>query len=165
MIRLTILLPILVLLPFAQAEPPPTGQLYKWEDEQGRVHYSDRVPVEPGSPVEVQPLPRQPPTGSTADDDYYSIENQAKRLEDERKNREEARSEAEQKRLEEKERIAELEEARARAKRLEQENQRESYPQYVFPVLPIDSPARPILPRAGPIPVPLPSGGVSGVRP
>ncbi len=35
---------LLLLIPACLAWPPAQAQLYKWTDEQGRIHYSDKAP-------------------------------------------------------------------------------------------------------------------------
>jgi hypothetical protein len=156
----------LLMLPAAIAAQE--GRLYKWQDEQGRVHYSDRPPRDDASSVEVRPLPRQGPAVERPEDDYYSVENQARRMEQQRKAREAARKEAEEKRRAEQRRKAELQATRDRAKQLEEVLEQEGYPVYVRPIPPVQLPEQPILSpeRPGPSPggsIPIPPPG-SAIR-
>ena len=151
------LLPLLLLLAAAPAASDDQP-LYKWQDAQGRTHYGDRPP--PGAERSVQgyqlPLSVDPPA-SPGDDDY-SIENQLKRLEEDRKQREEARRAAEQERREGAERRAE-QAARARAERLEEEAVRDPLPYPLpYPPPPARQPGLPTPPPGGARPTPLPSG-------
>lgn len=89
------------------------GLLYKWEDAQGQVHYSDRPPAGPvGTPagiVESYARPRQAPAAPSPEGNYYSVENQARRLEQARLERERARAAKERERQEAELRAAKLE--------------------------------------------------------
>ena len=69
------------------------GPVYRWTDEKGEVHFSDRPPdtgARSAEEVEVAP----PPQGG-AGDDYYSVVNQARRLEEQRLERERRQAEIE----------------------------------------------------------------------
>lgn len=46
----------LVILLLATMVPAVAGELYKWVDENGTVHFSDRKQVEEAEPVELEPL-------------------------------------------------------------------------------------------------------------
>ena len=65
--------------------------VYRWTDERGEVHFSDRPPAT-GAPsaeqVEVAPAP-----AGAGGDDYYSVVNQARRLEEQRLERERQQAE------------------------------------------------------------------------
>lgn len=68
--------------------------VYRWTDASGEVHFSDRPPAgavqHPLEQVEVAPLPAAPQT-----DDYYSVVNQARRMEEQRLERERQAAEIE----------------------------------------------------------------------
>ncbi|WP_083845676.1 DUF4124 domain-containing protein [Thiocystis violascens] len=113
---LALLLALLVTL-----DPCAASQLFRWIDDQGQVHFSDRPPSNPAAPVQVQPLP--PPAPRPADN-HYSVMNQVKRLESERQQREAARWAERVTRQEEELRLAEIEESRARARLAEAEAER-----------------------------------------
>jgi hypothetical protein len=138
-IGLVLLLPV---FPGAQADSDGTRELYQWKDEQGVVHFSDQRPANPASPVTVQPLP---PLSSSPppEDDRYSVMNQSRRFEEEHRQREEARRQAQKQRLEHAKLEAELEAARAQLKRLEEEQQGPGYPGYLYAVPPSRRPVRP----------------------
>ncbi len=141
--RFANLMALALLLPSAQPLSQGAGSLYKWEDTQGQVHYSDQPPADPAVPVETQPLPKQVPAEQGPDQDYYSVENQAKRLEDERRQREAARLEKERQRQEDERRAAELEALRAPAPPQEAAPQGYGYPVYMLPLRPIRPPHPP----------------------
>lgn len=141
--KLANLMVLALLLPCAKALSEGTASLYKWEDAQGRVHYSDQPPADPRVPVETHPLPRQVPAEQSPDGDYYSVENQAKRLEEERRQREAARLEKERQREAAERRAAELEALRAPAPSQEEAPQGYGYPLFVLPFRPIRPPHPP----------------------
>jgi len=144
------ILALTFVLPADGADSDATGQVYEWKDAQGVVHFSDQPPANPASSVEVQTLP-ETPTRPQGDDDYYSVENQAERLEQDRERREAARRETEAQRLDAQRQAAEAEEARARAKQLDDASEAEpaGAPVYVYPGPPI-RPPRPSRPPRPP---------------
>ena len=127
MISFTRLVALAVLLPMFHAESLGQ-QLYKWEDAEGRMHYSDRPPTDAATALQKQALPA--PSHQAPEDDFYSIENQVKRLEEDRISREEARREAEEKRIEAQKQAADLEAARAQAEKLGEQAENPDYPVY-----------------------------------
>jgi len=66
-----------------------TSEVYRWKDANGKAHFSDAPPPEEyqADRIELEALPEKPAN------DEYSIVNQAKRLEDNRKEREKVRDE------------------------------------------------------------------------
>jgi hypothetical protein len=172
--RFANLMALALLLPSAQALPEGAGSLYKWEDAQGQVHYSDQRPADPAVLVETHPLPKQVPAEQGPDGDYYSVENQAKRLEEERRQREAARLEKERQRQEDERRAAELEALRAPAPPQVAAPQGYGYPVYVLPFRPIRPPHPPHPPHPPypppqrslqPIPAPSSGGSIGIGRP
>jgi len=145
--RFANLMALALLLPSAQSLSQGAGSLYKWEDAQGQVHYSDQPPADPAVPVETHPLPKQVPAEQGPEGDYYSVENQAKRLEEERRQRETARLEKERQRQEDERRAAELEALRAPPPPQEAAPQGYGYPVYVLPFRPIRPPHPPYPPH------------------
>ncbi len=119
------------------------------------MHYSYRPPTGAATAVQKQALPR--PSDQAPEDYFYSIENQVKRLEEDRISRGEARREAEEKRFEAQKQAADLEAARAQAKDLEQQAENPGYPVLVHPIPPIHRPDRPARPPPHPVQGPLPS--------
>jgi hypothetical protein len=138
------ILALTFVLPADGADSDATGQVYEWKDAQGVVHFSDQPPANPASPVEVQTLP-EVPASPRGDGDYYSVENQAERLEQDRERREAARREAESQRLDAQRQAAETEEARARARQLDAASEAEpaGTSVYVYPGPPIRPPRPP----------------------
>jgi len=106
--------------------------LYRWTDDQGQVHFSDRVPEMEGRPVQTLPMP-ETGTFTAPGDDRYSVMNQSRRMRAERQARETARRRAYLAELEERRRLAEIAAAEARAKQYEAEAQRAREPVYVLP--------------------------------
>ncbi|WP_200376194.1 DUF4124 domain-containing protein [Thiocystis violacea] len=103
--------------------------LYRWVDGQGQVNFSDQPPPTSTGPVEVQTLPAVP-AAKTPADDRYSVVNQARRMEEERLQREQVRRDAEQRSLEARRQLLAIEAERAKA---EAENTtRERY--FVHPI-------------------------------
>lgn len=101
------------------------GSVYKWVDPQGAIHYSD-VPPPDGIPVVDAmrfDLPPAPPPG---EEDYYSIANQARRLEAQRLALQRAREQRRADALRSQAEQLELE-ARERALQAQQQEQREEY--------------------------------------
>jgi hypothetical protein len=75
------------------AGPALAQPVYRWTDASGEVHFSDRPPPGAAQPVEqvdVAPVPAAPPA-----DDYYSVVNQARRMEELRLERERQSAEIE----------------------------------------------------------------------
>ncbi len=68
--------------------------VYRWTDASGEVHFSDRPPAgavpQPVEQVEVDPAPAAP-----QGEDYYSVVNQARRMEEQRLERERQAAEIE----------------------------------------------------------------------
>jgi hypothetical protein len=127
-------------------------QLFRWLDDKGQVHFSDTPPADARLPVEIQPVPVPATSGAPPADDRYSVINQAKQLEGERQQREQARAEETARQLERERLRAELEEARARARQAEQEANTAEKPVYVQPPYPGLPYPRPPLPRPQPVP-------------
>jgi hypothetical protein len=70
------------------------GTVYRWTDASGAVHFSDQPPPEgagPAAEVDLAPAPAGPAAGS----DYYSITNQARRMEQQRLEAERQQAETE----------------------------------------------------------------------
>ncbi|EXJ15707.1 DUF4124 domain-containing protein [Imhoffiella purpurea] len=107
-------------------------RLYRWTDEAGQVHFSDRAPEASDRPVESMAMPESP-GAARREGDPYSVINQTRRMEAERKARELARRRAYLDELEERQRLAEIEAAEARTRQLEAEAQRAREPVYVLP--------------------------------
>lgn len=152
----------LALLLAAAHSMPQAGELYKWRDAQGQVHYSDKAPADPASPVETQVLPSQEPREQGPDADYYSVENQARRLEADRLQREAERRDQETQRRAEQAQAAEMEANRDRAAAEADAWEYDDYPAYSRPFRPIVPPAvrpphSPIQRPPRPRPVPLPA--------
>jgi hypothetical protein len=95
------------------AEGPQEGVFYEWTDSEGRTHFSDQAPTEHVGRVERRALPAMKTPPPDLDTDYYSVENQARRLEESRQERAAARREAAAIRHQERLREAQLEAARA----------------------------------------------------
>jgi len=74
----TLVLPVLLSLPLVQAG---AAQAYTWVDEHGTTHFSDTPPVNEATPTEQIELLPAPSAGSTGNDDFYSVANQANRME------------------------------------------------------------------------------------
>lgn len=132
-------LPAVVALILSSTPLPSLGEdglLYKWEDAQGQVHYSDRPPAGPAISVERYALPAQAPTEPSPEGDYYSVENQAKRLEQARLERESARAARARERQEEERRAAELEALRKPPETPAPQPPLDRYPVYTLPFPP-----------------------------
>jgi len=70
------------------------GTVYRWRDASGAVHYSDEPPppgAQSADQVELAPAPG----ATTADQDYYSVTNQARRMEEQRREAERQQAEIE----------------------------------------------------------------------
>jgi hypothetical protein len=68
------------------------SRVYKWVDADGVTHYSESRPASPGTThgtVELEPVP---PPASDLEADYYSVINQARRMQEERLERERVRA-------------------------------------------------------------------------
>jgi hypothetical protein len=117
--------------------------LYKWIDSEGRTHFSDRPPAGSVEGIEERSLPVVPAPPPAAAQDYYSVQNQAQRLAEERQARETARQEAARLREEQRLRQAQLEAARAQQEAAEAQRDafERSQPRYWVPY------ARPFHPR------------------
>jgi hypothetical protein len=96
-----------------RAEGAQDGVFYEWTDNEGRAHFSDQPPTEHVGTVERRALPTTKTPPPVLDDDYYSVENQARRLEAARRERAAARREAAALRQQQRLREAQLEAARA----------------------------------------------------
>ncbi len=77
-IRSVSLLIIFLLLPVAQSS---AGQAYTWVDENGTTHFSEAPPHDKTISAEGINLLPAPSTGNIAGDDFYSVANQADRME------------------------------------------------------------------------------------
>jgi hypothetical protein len=134
--------------------------LYRWIDSKGRTHFSDRPPAGPVERIEEQSVPLVPPQPSAAAEDFYSIENQARRLAEERRAREAARQEAARVREEQRLRQAQLDAARAQRQAAEAhlEAAEQSVPRYWVPYRWPAHPPRRYHPRPSPRPDPVDAG-------
>ena len=72
---------ILLLLPIAQSG---AEQAYTWIDESGTTHFSESPPYDEAIDAEQINLLPAPSTGNISGDDFYSIANQADRMEKKR---------------------------------------------------------------------------------
>lgn len=70
---------ILQLLLLLFISPALAGPVYRWIDAGGITHFSETPPVDTAATVQVLELPPPPPYNP--DDDYYSVANQAARME------------------------------------------------------------------------------------
>jgi hypothetical protein len=70
-------------------------RVYRWTDPSGAVHFSDHPPPggRPSEPMDLGLPPSAPP--EAGQDDYYSVVNQARRLEEQRLERERQAAEVE----------------------------------------------------------------------
>jgi hypothetical protein len=98
--RTVFFLSTLLLLPLAQ---PGAEQAYTWVDENGTTHFSETPPHNESINAEQINLLPAPSAGNVSDDDFYSVVNQAdrmekNRLENERLTAERSLTEAEAKR-------------------------------------------------------------------
>ena len=69
---------LFLLLPIAQSG---AGQAYTWVDENGTTHFSEAPPHDEAIRAEEIELLPAPSTGNIAGDDFYSVANQADRME------------------------------------------------------------------------------------
>lgn len=141
-----LLLPILAILILpgqVQATEPASSQIYQWTNIDGEMQFSDRPPPNGAKPDKVLSVPK--PTTGTPDNggDTFSIENQAQRMESDRKQREAQRRQAELEHrktrlleIEERKSLAELAEAEARAQREQDAAYQPIYPGYIHPIPP-----------------------------
>lgn len=74
--------------------------VYKWVDEQGRVHFGDRPPAEQGEPVDLpaSPPPSAPPSDSVPDRGRLLRMYEQERQDKQRKQAEQATADAERRR-------------------------------------------------------------------
>ncbi|MBK1725097.1 DUF4124 domain-containing protein [Thiocystis violacea] len=131
-------------LSVAGAEP-----LYRWTDDQGEVHYSDRVPNRPHRSVDVETPSRADQGVSQTTENPYSVMNQTRVMEAERLQREQARRLADMERVERQRQLLELEAARVQAH--EDARRASTWPDFVQP---IPRPPRPDPPRPAQPPEP-----------
>ena len=69
---------IFLLLPIAQSS---AGQVYTWTDGNGTTHFSEAPPNDEAISAEQINLQPAPSAGNIIDDDFYSVANQADRME------------------------------------------------------------------------------------
>jgi Domain of unknown function (DUF4124) len=69
------------------------AQVYTWTDADGITHFSETPPADEQLEHTVREIEPAPVTGTPADDDYYSVANQAARMEARRLERERIRAE------------------------------------------------------------------------
>jgi len=102
---------------------PAAGDIFRWTDANGTTHFSDAAPEGVVQPVVLQ----VPEFAKPADpaNDYYSIINQSRRMEESRMAREKLRAEQ----------MAKLEELRLERDRIALEAERERYREYRYPVV------------------------------
>ena len=86
---------LLVLLAATPAVPADGDSLYRWTDDLGRTHFSDRPPAT-ASPPRVERFRAPSYADSGVPDDHFSVTNQLKRMQTERLERERERREREQ---------------------------------------------------------------------
>ncbi len=128
---MSLLMRLALIIPMAS--PMAAGQIYRWVDDQGNVHFSDQPPSSPSVSVQVQPMPSTAPA-SQPDEMPYSVMNQVKRLQAEREQREAARRAEQLQRLEEARRLADIDAAEAQARQAEMQAERARQPVYfVYP--------------------------------
>lgn len=132
-------------------------QLYRWTDDQGQVHYSDQAPSGSHGAIQLESAAKPKGPGSAPEDpDPFSVVNQARAMEAERLQREQARQAAEMQRLAREQARLEAEAARAQASRAEETLEtRRSFvlppPRPPRPPLRPDLPGhRPVAPTPGP---------------
>ena len=125
----------------AQATERAASQIYQWTNQNGEVQFSDRRPANGSAPHKVISVPETATPAPADGNDPYSVENQARRMEADRKQREESRLRAERERwearqlaIEERKRLAELEAAEARAQWEKEGGSRPIYGGYGYPI-------------------------------
>lgn len=91
-----------------------SDQLYRWIDQNGVTHFSDAAP--PSDATAVQSTPRPVYMAVEPDENYFSIINQSRRLEQRRLEREQARAARELARAERQRALVETERAAAAAR-------------------------------------------------
>ena len=60
------LLGLMVLFSFLFCSPATSGKVYKWRDEQGRLHFSDTAPIETDSTQNLEEFDSEPPRNPPA---------------------------------------------------------------------------------------------------
>jgi hypothetical protein len=139
----------------AQEEGPEPKLLYQWTDADGQAHFSDQPPVGAVDGLRVQevaPFAAPAAVEGTVD---YSVESQARRLEEDRTAREAAREETRRQREEQALRKAQLEAAKAQAEAARAQRDAAEvdglggYPVFVRPRPPWWPPTRPPYPPPG----------------
>lgn len=70
------------------------GATYRWVDENGGVHFSDQPPAGDARAVESIEVAGPDPSAANAGEDYYSVTNQVRRMQEQRLAREKARRDA-----------------------------------------------------------------------
>jgi hypothetical protein len=85
-------LPLLLALACGLALPAAQAQIYRWKDENGRIHFSNKTPPRGVNAVIVDPDAKEmpPPALATEGKDCYTIRCQGERLEERERRREEA---------------------------------------------------------------------------
>jgi hypothetical protein len=117
----------LVLLLLVALQPAVADPVYSWVDASGITHFSQMPPPQGTEQAMQLELPRYP-AAPLPDDDYYSVANQAARMEFRRLERE---------KLEAQRRLAEAEARRARAEaQAASESARQQPPAVSYPYLP-----------------------------
>jgi len=66
----------LCLIAFLIASAPAQAQLYKWVDEQGKVHYSDTPPAEKSKSKQTLNIPNQPAAPAASDNKSWQEKEQ-----------------------------------------------------------------------------------------
>lgn len=94
MTRFSEILGALVLVSAVAHGSAVAGAAYRWVDEDGGVHFSDLPPVVDGRAVESIEIPVPHPPIPNAGEDYYSVTNQVRRMQEQRLAMEKARRDA-----------------------------------------------------------------------
>lgn len=147
----------------ADPQSLPGKTLYQWTDTDGKVYFSDRPPAGPVERIQAQELPVTSAPSEDTSEDFYSVENQARRLEEERRARADTRDQERREREERELREAQLKAAKAQqqaARAQQQAAERDrgiGVPIYwrpirppVHPIRPEPLPGHPVLPPALP---------------
>ena len=116
---------ITLLIILAKAEAAMAGQIYKWTDPEGLTHYSEVPPVVIDESVNTLAIDLSGYLGNAGNDDYYSVVNQVKRMEESRHKKERLRLERDAQRLAERK-------ARRKKEPVQVVIQRPSYPVYRY---------------------------------